>query len=170
MRPVRAAQSDTSASVRSGIASVSRPTRMAELERSKSDPPYWLPVRLSTGVGPLSAVARHGVMLDQLLVQLESETGPVRYAHAAAGVDPRLVHEHLAQGGGGPSRRLVWKLEPGVVGDGSHEVQVRQQTDAMRPRVRGHEETGTLGVRGGSPPPPGCRRADRRSGSGASPP
>src|SRR5439155_14990765 len=88
MRPVRKTQSPTAPSSRSGIASVSKPILSAELERSKSAPRYGSQVSLSTS-RRASAVPRHGVALDQLLVELESEAGPVRERKTAVRVDPR---------------------------------------------------------------------------------
>src|SRR5207249_10984575 len=59
-----------------------------------------------------SAVARHGVAFDQLLVELEAKAGPIRDGKAALGIDPWLVSKHLAQRRGRPAGRLVGKLEP----------------------------------------------------------
>ena len=59
-----------------------------------------------------SALARHGVAFDQLLVELEAKAGPIRDGKAALGIDPWLVSKHLAQRRGRPAGRLVGKLEP----------------------------------------------------------
>src|SRR6202140_1428892 len=83
--------------------------------------------------------------LDEVLVQRETEAGAVGDWKAAVGVDPRLLHQHLAERGSRPAGWLVRELKPGRVRDRRDKMQVGEQADPMRPGVRRQLESGCFG-------------------------
>src|SRR5438067_8360715 len=122
------------------MASVNKPIRSSSLERSKPTPPYW-PAGSFVNVWPrFLAEAGDGVPLDELFVELEAESRPLRRREASVLVDPRLFHEHLAQRRSGPARGLVRELEPGGVGDGGDEMEIGQEPDTVGPGVGRDEQ------------------------------
>src|SRR6266571_2615823 len=101
-------------------------TRIAARATTKNAPS---PTTMNT---PLCTLDR----LQPLLVQLDAEAGLVGDVQIAVAVDIEGLCEHEVAVFGNPVRRIVRELDEWAVRDGSGELKVRGQAEAVRPRVR----------------------------------
>src|SRR4051812_46787775 len=86
--------------------------------------------------------------LQPVLVELDAQAGLVRHVEIPIAVDLKGLREHEVAVLRGPVRRVVRELDERAVGDGGRELEVRCETEAVRPGVRCEEQSGRFGHAG----------------------
>ena len=87
-------------------------------------------------------------MLEGVLVQLDAEAWAIRQGQEPVGIWPYRLGEHEVAALGGPPRRVVRKLKEGRASDAGGEVEIGEQPDPVRPRVRREPESPCMDLLG----------------------